>query len=177
MPQAVKSNLLLYADNSCLIMYQHNDIAIIEKTLNENLENICDWFVDIKLSIHFGDDKIKSILLASKWRANGIHKLNIRYKEINIKQHAQVYNIWCLLDKSMSGEPMTLKVVNKINRKLRFLYRKNNFLTPELHKMLWNALIQPHLGTCTAWYPNLTKKTKKKIQIIQDIYVYCFVLD
>ena len=62
----------------------------------------------------------------------------------------------------MSGEPMTLKVVNKINRKLRFLYRKNNFLTPELHKMLCNALIQPHLGTCTAWYPNLTKKNKKE---------------
>ena len=93
MPQAVKSNLLLYADNSCLIMYKHKDIAIIEKMLNENLENICDWFVDIKLSIHFGDDKTKSILLASKWRAKSIHKLNIRYKEINIKQHAQVYNI------------------------------------------------------------------------------------
>ena len=30
MPQVVKSNLLWYADNSCLI-YQHKDIANIEK--------------------------------------------------------------------------------------------------------------------------------------------------
>ena len=53
MPQAVKSNLLLYADDSCL-MYGHKDIANIEKILNEDFENICDWFVDNKLSIHFG---------------------------------------------------------------------------------------------------------------------------
>ena len=35
MPQAVKSNLLLYTDDSC-VMYQHKDIAIIEKILNED---------------------------------------------------------------------------------------------------------------------------------------------
>ena len=72
----------------------------------------------------------------------------------------------------MSGEPKALKVVNKISGKLIFLYRKNKFLTPELHRMLCNALIQPHFDyACTAWYPNLTekkKKKKKKIQIMQN---------
>ena len=62
MLQTVKSNLLLYADDSCLI-YQHKDIAKIVKILNEDFENICDWFVDKKLSICFGDDKTKSIFL------------------------------------------------------------------------------------------------------------------
>ena len=36
--------------------------------LNEDFENVCDWFVDNKLSVHFGDDKTKSILFASKGR-------------------------------------------------------------------------------------------------------------
>ena len=67
-------------------MYQHKNIAIIEKVLNEDFENICDWFVDNKLSIHFGDDKTESVIFASKRRAQNIHKLSIRYKEINIKQ-------------------------------------------------------------------------------------------
>ena len=58
---------------------------------------------------------------------------------------------------------MSLKVVNKINRKLKFLYRKNRFLRPELRRMLYNALIQPHFDyACPAWYPNLTEKMKKK---------------
>ena len=49
-----------------------------------------------------------------------------------------------VLVESMSGEPMTLKVANKMNGKLKFLSRKNKFLRPELRRMLCNALIQPH---------------------------------
>ena len=55
MPQAVTSTLLLYADDSC-ILYQHKDVVQIEKRLNEDFENLSDWFVDNKLSIHFGVD-------------------------------------------------------------------------------------------------------------------------
>ena len=148
MPQAIKLSLLLYADDSCL-MYQHKDIAKIEKILNEDLENICDWFVDKKLRIHFGDDKTKSIIFASKRRVKNIRKLNIRYKETNINQKAQVTYLECVLDESMSGEPMALKLINKINGKLKFLYRKSKFLTPELRKVLYNVLIQLHFDyTC-----------------------------
>ena len=60
-------------------MYHYKDIAITKKILNEDFENVCDWFVDNKLSIHFGDDKTKSILLASKQKAMNIRKLNIKY--------------------------------------------------------------------------------------------------
>ena len=150
MPQAVKSNLLLYADDSFL-MCQHKDIAIIEKKINEDFENICDWFVDNKLSSHFGDDKTKSILSASKGWAKNIRKLNIRYKKINIKQQAQVTYHGCVLDESMFGEPMALKVVNKINGELKFLYGKNIFFKPELRRMLCNVLSQAHFDyVCTA---------------------------
>ena len=123
MPQAVTSKLLLYADDSCYT-YQCKDIAKIEKIPNEYFENICDWSVDNKLSIHFGNEKTKSILYASKRRAKSICKLNMRYKEINIKQQAQVTYLGCAFDESMSCEPMALKV-NKINEKLKLLYSKN----------------------------------------------------
>ena len=58
--QAVKCNLSLYTDNTCLVC-QHKDINEFEKQLNEEFKNICDWFVDNKLSIHFGDDKTKAL--------------------------------------------------------------------------------------------------------------------
>ena len=68
-----------------------------------------------------------------------------------------------MLQKTMSGEPVSLKIVNKINGKLKFLYRKNRFLRPELRRMLCNALIQPHFDyACPAWYPNLNQKNEKK---------------
>ena len=62
MVQAVNCDLLLYADDTDLIS-QHKDINIIEQQPNGSFSNICDWFVDNKWSIHFGEDKTKSILL------------------------------------------------------------------------------------------------------------------
>ena len=84
MPQAVNSNLLLYADNSCVI-FQHKGVEVIEKVLNKDFENVCDWFVDNRLSIHFGEDKTKSILFTSQHKIKNIKKITIKYKDIEIK--------------------------------------------------------------------------------------------
>ena len=65
MPQAVDCDLILYAGDSCLV-FRDNNINEIEKQLNENFNSLCDWFVDNKRSIHFGEDKTKSILFGRK---------------------------------------------------------------------------------------------------------------
>ena len=65
MSQAVECDLYLYADDSCLL-FQHKNVTEIKKQLTKDFSNICDWFVDNKLSIHFGEDKTKSILFSSK---------------------------------------------------------------------------------------------------------------
>ena len=80
----------------------------IEKQLKEDFENLCDWFVDNKLSIQFGEDKTRSNVFASKRRAKNIRQLNIKYKNIYIKQQSEVTYLGCVLDETMSGEPMVL---------------------------------------------------------------------
>ena len=63
-----------------------------------------------------------------------------------------------MLCETMLGETMTLSVIDKVNNKVKFLYRKNRFLTPTMKRLLCNALIQPHFDyACSAWYPNVTK--------------------
>ena len=135
--------------------------------------------MDNKLSIHFGEDKTKSILFASKFKNKNIKKLNIKYGDIQIKQHSKVKYLGCLMDETMSGEAMALYVIHKINNKLKFLYRKNDFLTPTLRRLLCNALIQPHFDyACSAWYPNLSKKLKHRIQTTQNkCMCFCLRLD
>ena len=167
MSQAVKCNLFLYADYTCLVC-QHKDINEIKKQLKD-FESICDWFVDNKLSIHF----------ATKFKLKKVRKLNIKYGDIQIKQHSKVKYLGCMLAVTMSRETMALSVINKINNKLKFLYRKNRFLTPTLRRLLCNALIQPHFNyACSAWYPNLTKKLKNRIQTSQNKYIrFCLQLD
>ena len=178
MPQIIKSNLFLYAYDSCLV-FQGKNVIEIEKQLNGDFTNICEWFVDNRLSIQFGEDKTKSILFASKCRIKKVPKLSITYRNIQIKHHSKVTYLSCILDEAMSGESMALKVINKINLRLKFLNRKNKFLTPVLCRLLCNALIQPHFDyASSAWYPNLTQKMKNKIQITQNKCIrYCLQLD
>ena len=71
MLQAVNSNLILHTNHSCH-MFKHKDVEEIEKVLNSDFENICDWFVNNKLSIHFSEDKTKSILFASQQKIKNI---------------------------------------------------------------------------------------------------------
>ena len=47
-----------------------------------------------------------------------------------------------LLDKRMSEESVALRTIQKINLKLKFLYRKTWLLTPELQQLLGIAIIQ-----------------------------------
>ena len=178
MPHAVKPNLFLYADDSCLV-FQGKDVIEIEKQLNEYFTDICELVLDNILSIHFGEDKTKSILFASKRKIKRVPKLKIKYKNKQIKQHSKVAYLGCILDETMSGESMALKVFNKINSRFKFLHRKNKFLTPALRRLLCNALIQPHFDySSSAWYPKLTQKMKNKIQITQNECIrYCLQLD
>ena len=149
MSQAVKCNLFLYADDTCLVC-QHNDINEIEKQLN-----------------------------STKFKIKKVRKLNIKYGDIQIKQHSKVKYLGCMLDKTMSRKTMALSVINKINNKLKFPYRKNRFLTPTLRRLLCNALIQPHFNyACSAWYSNLTKKLNNRNQTFQNKCIrFCLQLD
>ena len=123
MPMAVKCNLFLYANDTFLV-FQSKNVKNIEKQLNEDFANICDWFVDNKLSIHFGEDKTKSIIFASKRRIKKFQKLEIIFNNIRIKQHSRVTYLGCIFEQTMSGESMAHKVISKVNA--RFYIGKIN---------------------------------------------------
>ena len=119
------------------------------------------------------------ILFASKFKIKKVRKLNIKYGNIQIKQNSKGKYLRCMLDEIMSGEAMALSVINKINNKLKFLYRKNRLLSPTLRRLLCNALIQPPFDyACSDWYPNLTNKLKNRIQTSQNKCIrFCLQLD
>ena len=142
MPQAVVSDSLLYADDTCIV-FQHENVTEIEKQLLKYFSSLCDWFADNKLSVHFSQDKTKSILFGTKHRLQNAKALNIVYIGTEIKQYEKVKYLGCILDQNLSGESMALNVIDKVNSCLKFLHRQNCFLTPPLCRLLCNALIQP----------------------------------
>ena len=56
----------------------------------------------------------------------------------SMKQHSKVKYLGCLLDEAMYGGATALNFINKMNNKLKYLHRKNSFLTPAFRRLLKN---------------------------------------
>ena len=91
------------------IFYQHEDVHKIENVLNKEFSSLCKWFIGNKLSLHFGEDKTKSIPF-SKTRCLG--EINISFADLSIKQHGRVEYLGYQLD---SKSPKENKCQTKIH--------------------------------------------------------------
>ena len=110
LPQSLSdTGSYLYADDTC-IFYQHEDVKKIVNALNKEFSSLCQWFIGNKLSIHFGEDKTKSVLFSKK---RGLKEINISLAGCSIKKHETVEYLGCQLDSKSSGEAMASKVLKK----------------------------------------------------------------
>ena len=92
LPQALnKTDSYLYADDTC-IFYQDKNVEKIERVLKKEFLSLCEWFIDNKLSIHFGDNKTKTIFF-SRMKIPPKLKISVEY-------------LGCYLDSNLSGESM-----------------------------------------------------------------------
>ena len=119
MSQAVKCDPFLYTNDTCHVC-QHKDINKTENQLNQDFCNICDWFVDNKLSILFGEDKTKSIFFASK------------FKRKNIKKNS--HKIWGYANLLLEPTECCIKLIKHISRS--YMSRRN------LDSLFTNILFQ-----------------------------------
>ena len=108
-----------------MILAKFSNTVILKKLkskLNKKFSLICHCFPNNKLSIHFREDKTKSIIFSIKRRIKKSSHLNIHYKDIKIKQYAKLTSLDCIRDETPSGESIVTHVINKVNSRLRFLY-------------------------------------------------------
>ena len=90
-----------------------------------------------------------------------------------IKQQAKIKYLGYILDENLSGESMALNVIDKVNPCPKFLHEQNS--TSPLCRLLYNALIQPLFDYgCTAWFLNLSKKLRVRLQATQNKCMWFF---
>ena len=106
LPQAIRSNLLLYGDDTCIVP-QYKDGTEIEKQVLRDFSGFVTGLSKNKLSVHLCQDKTKSILIGTKHILRNIKTLNIVCYGIEIKQYKKVKYLECVLDQTLSGESMT----------------------------------------------------------------------
>ena len=166
MPAAVKCKLLLYADDSALLV-PGKKREEIELALSKELEGACEWLIDNKLSIHLG--KTECILFGTRKRLAKAGQLNVVYGNTKIAEKDSVKYLGVELDRHLSANQIASKLISRSTGKLKFLYRNTQAFDFSIKKMLISSLFQCHFDyACSAWYSGLTGKLKTKLQVTQN---------
>ena len=163
---SVKCKLLLYADDSVLVV-SGKDPNSISKILGAELASCNQWLIDNNLSLHVG--KTECIIFGSKRKLNKVSEFSVEYGNTKISSQKCVRYLGVTIDQCLSGDAMATSIISKTIGKLKFLYRYKGILSFTLRKTLSTLLLQCHLDYCeTAWYPSLSIKMKRKMQITQN---------
>ena len=174
MPVSVKCKLILYADDSALLI-SHKNPQYIADMLSRELDSCREWLIDNKLSLHLG--KTESILFCSKYRIRKSGAFLVTCNGEKIAPTTSAKYLGVTLDQNLSGDSVANDVIKKAAARLKFLYRQAKSLNESSRKILCSALIQCYFDfACSSWYSPLSQQYKKKLQIMQNKIVR-FILD
>ena len=166
MPAAVTNKLLLYADDSGILVSAKSKQEI-EVLLSHDLNRLSQWLICNKLSLHLG--KTESILFGSRQRLKSQTQLDISCNGQSIQSTKAVKYLGATIDQNLSFDSMASSVIHKSNSRLKFLYRKSKFLTGHTKRLLVNSLIQCHFDyASSAWFLGLSQQLKGKLQVAQN---------
>merc|ERR1711872_1055316 len=115
MPISVKCKLLLYADDSALIVSGYNSKEIGEE-LSRELESCIQWLIDNKLSLHLG--KTEAILFGSKRKLKRDHSFEVKCGEIKVTNVKRVKYLGLQIDNDLSGKSVLEDIIKKCNTRL-----------------------------------------------------------
>ena len=174
MPMSLKCKLLLYADDSALLISGKDPKKIAEE-LSKELSSCRNWLIDNKLSFHLG--KTEAMLFGTRYKLNNVNSFEVICNNEVIKNVKSVKYLGLQLDDDLSGESIVNEITKKVNSRLRFLYRYKDYLSTESRITLCNALIQCHFDySCSSWFPGINKGLIDKLQVLQNRMVR-FILD
>ena len=114
----------------------------------------CVWLTDNRLSLHLG--KTECILFGTFCKLQKVSDFSVTVKDQAINASPSVKYLGLKLDQFMSGCDIVSNMISKANSRLKFLYRKPNFLNLKCRKSLCSSLIQCHLDYFSSAVPKKT---------------------
>ncbi len=173
MPVSVKSKLLLYADDS-VVLVSHRDPRVISNILSQEL--VLQWVAN-RQQTHAPPRKHWGHTVWNKKESEEYRRLWSEIKDTAIESVSEVKYLGIKIDKTLSGEGTLDTIVKKYTGRINILYRQAGCLPKAVKRTLCQSLVQCYLDyAVSSWYAALTQKSKRKSQILQNKMVR-FILD
>ena len=136
---------IIFADDTNLF-YSHNNIKILFKNANDELEKISQWFKANKLSLNEGKTKFT---LFHKLRDKDNLPLQLPNLKINnneIKRSSSIKFLGVLVDENLTWIDHITLVENKLSKNLGLLHKAKNYLNKKSMVNLYYSFIHGYLN-------------------------------
>ena len=161
------SKIITYADDS-VIYTSSKDIDTIQRSLSEDMNNLCEWFKDNELIINLKKDKTESMLFGTAKR------INLQDKELKLSANGSLINntstykyLGVHLDSSLNLASHFDRIYKKAATRINLLRSIRPLIDQKCAESIYNTMIAPiftYCGTLGLSFPDYRKEMIKNIE-------------
>ncbi|PFX32846.1 putative RNA-directed DNA polymerase from transposon BS [Stylophora pistillata] len=161
------SKIITYADDS-VIYTSSKDIDTIQRSLSEDMNNLCEWFKDNELIINLKKDKTESMLFGTAKR------INLQDKELKLSVNGTLINntstykyLGVHLDSSLNLASHFDRIYKKAATRINLLRSIRPLIDQKCAESIYNTMIAPiftYCGTLGLSFPDYRKEMIKNIE-------------
>ena len=153
----------LFADDTCLF-YSHKNKTVLETTINTEMCKIYDWLLANKLSLNVS----KSNVLTFRTKNQSDQPiLNLKINNENIEEKKCAKYLGVIFDHKLTWRHQIDHICNKLTKSNGLLAKLRHFLPFDKTKLIYNALIQPHLDYGSLSWGSAAKSNLETISNLQ----------
>lgn len=159
--------ICMFADDTMLYIVGKNVNELIQ-TINLELKNIYEWLCDNSLCINV--NKSKFMVIGRKYTLNNIdwNNITIKINQNVIERVNEMKYLGVVIDENLTFKSHATYIMNKMSKKVSFLYRVGDNLSMYTKVILYKAIIAPHLEFCSSVLFLLNKNQIEQLQKIQN---------
>ena len=126
---------MVIANFSCMVMIWQFCIRAqtISLNLGSELVSCSKGLIDNKLSLHLG--KTECILFGSRRKLLSVKYFSVECNGHTIKSQSSVKYLGLTLDNHLTSDTFASSVIQKVNSRLKYLYKQCSFLSHKIIRM------------------------------------------
>ena len=169
MPNRLRCNVSLYADDTCLFTSSENIPEIVTK-LDHDLNSLSLWLKKNKLLVNVKKCELMFIGTQQrlKYVQNDLANCHIYIDGNEIKQVKSCKYLGVVIDHNLTWNKHIDLVMNKVVKNMYLLRRLRPYIDKDVALTFFKSLIQCHFDYCSSVWSNASKLLLRKLQVLQN---------
>jgi len=158
--------MTLYADDS--VLYVVGKICdVIEEKLNNDLEQIANWFVQNNLVVNLKKTKTECVLYGTHQRTSRSKPMKVKINQTKITESDVYEYLGVKMDKNLTFSDHLEKTAKKATSRVKLLSRIRHNISPYTAEIIYKVTILPILLYCNNVFLHMAPSKKALFENIQ----------